>query len=418
MPCLSGLRERDQEAKITNPTLFRALMLLFPVVAEKVSDRYGDEFTTDNFAEVLRPALARTKKGQTANPGNSPSVLYEASEAARIRLFSWPSEAVVPLAAAALLPSLVTQLGSVGSNLENMTLADLVMPRAAGYDLSVVLAPKSLILDFREPTPVASALASDCGRFSCAAFQSLADIAAELDHRDTFAWGMVKLYYASFYAAHALLRTLGEGCSFFYKRHVDRVALVADAYGILPPFRIDAGLYHCVLHSSASAVTYNKAASASGGTHEAFWLVFGRRLTSVAESVLTGSLPRADAQAVYGQLDQMLQILNRKPGFSWLSGVRNDLQYRFQHSAWYPETVRAQDRRELGRVARQWSRDPMTIALTNQSWGLLGDFALACAFIVALCREVLAQIAERSSRGRQSFATTRPMAFLNDIAAA
>lgn len=34
---LSGLRDRGQEDQITNPTLFRAIMLLFPVVAEKVS---------------------------------------------------------------------------------------------------------------------------------------------------------------------------------------------------------------------------------------------------------------------------------------------------------------------------------------------------------------------------------------------
>lgn len=74
---LSGLRDRGQEEKITNPTLFRAVMLLFPVVAEKVSDRYGDEFSTDNFVEVLRPVISRTKKAQLEAPGNSPSELYD-----------------------------------------------------------------------------------------------------------------------------------------------------------------------------------------------------------------------------------------------------------------------------------------------------------------------------------------------------
>lgn len=74
---LSGLRNRDQEEKITNPTLFRAVMLLFPAVAEKVSDRYGEEFSADNFVEVLRPVISRTKKAQLENPGNSPSELYD-----------------------------------------------------------------------------------------------------------------------------------------------------------------------------------------------------------------------------------------------------------------------------------------------------------------------------------------------------
>jgi DGQHR domain-containing protein len=74
---MSGLRDRDQEGKITNPTLFRAIMLLFPAVAEKVSDRYGEEFSADNFVEVLRPVISRTKKSQLETPGNSPSELYD-----------------------------------------------------------------------------------------------------------------------------------------------------------------------------------------------------------------------------------------------------------------------------------------------------------------------------------------------------
>ena len=74
---LSSLRDRSQEEKITNPTLFRAIMLLFPAVAEKVSDRYGDEFTADNFAEVLRPVVSRTKKSYVETPGGSPSELYD-----------------------------------------------------------------------------------------------------------------------------------------------------------------------------------------------------------------------------------------------------------------------------------------------------------------------------------------------------
>lgn len=320
----------------------------------------------------------------------------------------------MPLIAAALLPSIVTHLGNVGSGAPSMTLADLVTATGSGYDIGLV-APKMLSLDFREPTPIAAALASDCGRFSCAAFQSMAEISTEMDARDKVGWALVKLYYAAFYAGHALVRTLGEGCSFFYRRHVDRIASVADASGILPQLRLDAGLYHCVLSPSASVVTYAKAASTSGGAHEAFWLVFGNKLRTVADSVLTGPLPTADAQAVYTQLDQLLQLINRKGGFSWLSGVRNDLQYRLQHNVWYPETMRAKDRRDLGRIAGQWARDPLTIDLSNRRRGLLGEFSLACAFIVALCREVFGLIADRSSKGRKSFARTGPMAFLSDI---
>ena len=323
----------------------------------------------------------------------------------------------MPLAAAALLPSMVRHLTNVGSSLQSMTLADLVTVNTPGYDISLG-APKVLTLDFREPTSVTAALASDCGRFSCAAFQSVADIGPYMDERDTFPWALVKLYYAAFYAGHALTRTLGEGCSFFYKKHADRIAAIADANEFAPALRMDAGLYLCVLNTNASAITYTKAASTAGGAHEAFWLAFGNKLKLVAEDILTGPLPRADAQAVYVQINFMLQIISRKTGYSWLSGIRNDLQYRLQHGAWFPERTKVQVRRDLGRIAGQWKRDPMTIDLANRQWGLLGDFSLACAFIVALCREVFVLIATRSSRGNQSFARTGPIAFLSDIGVA
>ncbi|MEQ1933568.1 MAG: DGQHR domain-containing protein [Fimbriimonadaceae bacterium] len=74
---LSGLRSQGIGDRITNSTLFRALMLLFPVVAEKVSDRYGEEFTADNFVEVLRPVFSRTRTAALKSPGKSPGDLYD-----------------------------------------------------------------------------------------------------------------------------------------------------------------------------------------------------------------------------------------------------------------------------------------------------------------------------------------------------
>ncbi|MEQ1933569.1 MAG: hypothetical protein ABL962_06790 [Fimbriimonadaceae bacterium] len=152
------------------------------------------------------------------------------------------------LAAAALQQMIVPQLIGVGTGSERMTLADLITMKSASYDLTVV-PKKGVKLDFRDSTAVASALASDCGRFSCAAFQSVATIEQDLENRDAFAWALIRLYYGAFYAGHALIRAIGEGCSFFYKTHTDRIAIVADATGITPAFRINSGLYHCVLAS-------------------------------------------------------------------------------------------------------------------------------------------------------------------------
>jgi DGQHR domain-containing protein len=65
-----GLRARDfAEPTITNPTLFRAIMLLFPFIAGRVFDRYQGKYTVANFEEALSPLLSKLKKSDIQRAG-------------------------------------------------------------------------------------------------------------------------------------------------------------------------------------------------------------------------------------------------------------------------------------------------------------------------------------------------------------
>lgn len=57
---------------------------------------------------------------------------------------------------------------------------------------------------------LAEAFASEVSRFSCAAYESLLDTAPAAHSLSALSWGLIRYYYASFYAAHALLRVSGE----------------------------------------------------------------------------------------------------------------------------------------------------------------------------------------------------------------
>jgi DGQHR domain-containing protein len=56
---------------LANPILFRAALLLFQDVAQRVFDRHGKEFSVQNFREVLEPFFAKTKKNSLKSPGPS-----------------------------------------------------------------------------------------------------------------------------------------------------------------------------------------------------------------------------------------------------------------------------------------------------------------------------------------------------------
>jgi hypothetical protein len=68
---MSDLRRHDASESITNPTVFRAIVLLFPVIAERVSDRYGDEYSAENFDEVLKPLFVKLRKNDLQKPSGS-----------------------------------------------------------------------------------------------------------------------------------------------------------------------------------------------------------------------------------------------------------------------------------------------------------------------------------------------------------
>jgi DGQHR domain-containing protein len=75
--CLAGLRLHNAEANITNPTLFRALVLLFPIIAERVADRHGSDFSVAHFDEIVGPFFQRVKKAELQKPGQSHQRLHE-----------------------------------------------------------------------------------------------------------------------------------------------------------------------------------------------------------------------------------------------------------------------------------------------------------------------------------------------------
>jgi hypothetical protein len=131
---------------------------------------------------------------------------------------------------------------------------------------------------------------------------------------------------------------------------------------------------------------------------------------------LVGPLAREDARQVFAKFIELTAILSRRgvSQHTWLSNVRNELQYQQKFGVWFPASMRPGEREALGRLSAQWARDPINVDLGSGEAGSLREFVSACVFIVALCLEMLMWIAERSSVGAQSFARLGPIAFLQD----
>jgi DGQHR domain-containing protein len=74
---VEGCDRLEARKAIVNPTVFRAMMHLFPEVGGRVKDRYRD-YTTDNFSAVLSPIFHRLKNSDLLKPSKSHIELFEA----------------------------------------------------------------------------------------------------------------------------------------------------------------------------------------------------------------------------------------------------------------------------------------------------------------------------------------------------
>ncbi|MCI0564068.1 MAG: DGQHR domain-containing protein, partial [Nitrososphaera sp.] len=74
---LPALRQHQAMKNITNSTLFRAMILFFPAVADRCANRYQGEYNVNNFSDVLQPFFAKIKKAELQKPGTSLTALHE-----------------------------------------------------------------------------------------------------------------------------------------------------------------------------------------------------------------------------------------------------------------------------------------------------------------------------------------------------
>jgi len=68
---IAGARQIKAADVITKPTVFRAVTMLFPEVAQRVKDKYGKAYTAEHFTEVLEPMFQQIRAASLIHPTNS-----------------------------------------------------------------------------------------------------------------------------------------------------------------------------------------------------------------------------------------------------------------------------------------------------------------------------------------------------------
>jgi len=261
---------------------------------------------------------------------------------------------------------------------------------------------------------LADAIASEVSRFSCAAYESLLDAEPGIHADRALGWALVRYYYATFYAAHALLRISGQSVTMLSPQTASRLNVIGGQYfGMSPGITTGLHLVRIDPHNR-SRVSIRKIGGSSGGSHEEMWKLFlGLVVELEGQLILTQGQSQDALLAVQTLTDLRKQLCRRgKNNGSWLSSVRNDLNYRHEHGVWYPYKLTSKAATSLIARMQRW----LPSAADGYEIGKVSDdlecFVDSCNVMTRLLTAALFDLSSRATKTRYSFVDRQPFKLL------
>lgn len=209
------------------------------------------------------------------------------------------------------------------------------------WSIDETLTTKRARLQLHDADAVVDACVNDFIALANAAFESATSVTVRNEPRSC-AWQVISYYYAAYFAANALMRLGGYACTNFDVDVCSAINETASLYGrggITAKEKLNPGVYFCTLNSrSVPELVAQSMEGVKGGVHIQFWHGFLKFLEAIEKGITTGPLTASDKKAAKKQLLELREVLTRtnRANGSWLSEVRNAVNYRFEKGVWFP----------------------------------------------------------------------------------
>ena len=217
----------------------------------------------------------------------------------------------------------------------NTSSATLAVPAASGY-------PQAL----HSLVSLRPLFTFEAERFASAALESYNTVKTRWHDpvdRDGIAWRFVSLYYAAYYAAHAILRLCGISVTQVDNWNmVDLEFMTLYQSDELPALNLVSGYHVFRLDSSGTSTTITKAQIDSRhGTHTAVWSEF-RNLAqrSYSNNSLNTTMHQTAAGEFSHTLSSPIAIEGNSIIWPWMPVIRNRINYRLPEQIWGAQTKR------------------------------------------------------------------------------
>ena len=225
----------------------------------------------------------------------------------------------------------------------------------------------------------------DINRFCMASFESIASVRPDHLLPKSTSWLAVRVYYAAYYAASAILRMFGRVLTRIDEDAAAHLEEVANLYAALTVSKIDTGLYLICPDTFKNTLNFDRR-DRKRTAHAALWFEFNELLKDVATKIITRSAIASPDRLVVNKLDEFLKSITiggSASGPYWLTETRNTINYKLKLGAWYPYLGRNKTFvNTMYGAANMWTHDPMKIDVRRSSIEDFVAYIRACCFVV------------------------------------
>lgn len=283
------------------------------------------------------------------------------------------------------------------------------------YEVLEFNGSKSFILKNQSHDLLLKALAFDANRMSSSAFETFHGITPEAKLPKSTGWLIIRSYYGAYFAAHAILRILGVSCSQLDFNEVRAIQDVSQLYIPKCSTVPESGYYRCKYDFINQKIDFKHL----DNSHKDVWFTFYKVLDELADVGTSSNFLQDDKKLIIDFLMALRNGMSRNGKVnngSWLSQVRNQVNYAHAAGAWFPYSKSAKLHADMFRVTEVWRYSANTENLTlhaNKDELLL--YLSTCSTIVALCRDLITKIKSLNSKSFLDHGAVRLLKQINTV---
>lgn len=251
-------------------------------------------------------------------------------------------------------------------------------------------------LDFLLP------ISQDCNRFSTSSIESVLKIENHSILPKNISWTLIKQYYSAFYSAHCTLRMLGYSLSQLDSDVIKQISNSATNYNFKNGVNLENGYYLIDYSKDSNIIKFKKIkVKKDGGSHVSLWKIYGEKMKFISNDLLL-KFDNSDAQIISEKLDNLISNLNYvgSNNYSWLSRIRNELNYKHGFGVWFPYNLPKPQVDMLKRNNNLWKSDLLKIELKSLTGKEIIRFSNTCQFIIGINNSICKDMSNRCPIGK------------------